>query len=142
MSHTGCAARILVIDDEPGITFTLGLLLKERFHVVTANSVEEGLRQLSSEEIALVIMDLRMPGTNGVDHVQRIHQRAPSIPVLVLTACVEPEIREAVYAHGISGLIEKPFSVQELLSIIDETLQHSQTPQQNPASCDRENPAS
>jgi CheY-like chemotaxis protein len=79
------APAVLLVDDEPGVLYTLREVLTERGHrVLTAPSGATALPQL--DDAAVVVTDLQMPGMSGLELIAAITARDPSLPVILLTA--------------------------------------------------------
>jgi two-component system response regulator GlrR len=109
-------ARILVVDDDPDLLHLIGLRLSSAGYAVSqAASGEEALRLFQAEQPQAVITDLRMDGMDGHALFARLHEAAPSVPVIILTA--HGTIPDAVAAtqRGAFGFLTKPFDGQELL---------------------------
>jgi DNA-binding response OmpR family regulator len=117
--------RILVIDDEPHIRRVLDAMLgKEGFDVTLALDGTEGLSVLASTPMDLVILDLVMPGPDGLEVLAKIRSD-PSVaatPVIILTAKGQDADREAALAGGADDFMTKPFSPKKLISRIRELL--------------------
>jgi CheY-like chemotaxis protein len=78
-------AGVLLVDDEPGVLFTLSELVAERGHrAITARNGTEALAKLDDADA--VVTDLSMPGMTGMELIAQIVQRDPSLPVILLTA--------------------------------------------------------
>ncbi|QKJ88246.1 two-component system response regulator GlrR [Paramixta manurensis] len=120
------SARLLLVDDDPGLLKLLGMRLSsEGFHVTTAASGPEALRQLAKEKVDLVISDLRMDEMDGLALFSEIQKRFPGLPVIILTA--HGSIPEAVSAtqQGVFSFLTKPVDRDALYKAIDEALAHS-----------------
>lgn len=117
--------RILVVDDEPHIRRVLDAMLgKEGFDVVLASEGAEGLRAVASGNIDLVILDLYMPGANGLEVLAKIRTDPENAgtPVIILTAKGQDADREAAFAGGADDFLTKPFSPKKLVARIREIL--------------------
>jgi two-component system alkaline phosphatase synthesis response regulator PhoP len=117
--------RILVVDDEPHIRRVLEAMLgKEGFDVVTAEDGEEGLVTLAADGIDLVILDLLLPGANGLEVLAKIRSDPTrgTTPVIILTAKGQDADREAALAGGADDFMTKPFSPRKLVARIREIL--------------------
>lgn len=109
-------ARILVVDDDPDLLHLIGLRLSSAGYAVSqAASGEEALQRFFAEPPQAVITDLRMEGMDGHALFARLHEAAPSVPVIILTA--HGTIPDAVAAtqRGAFSFLTKPFDGQELL---------------------------
>lgn len=119
------SARILVVDDEPHIRRVLSVVLeKQGYEVMMASDGLQGLDELGTEAVDLVILDLMMPGANGLEILSKIRtdpQRADT-PVIILTAKGQDTDRDAALAGGANDFLTKPFSPKKLLARIDEIL--------------------
>ncbi|MGB0542550.1 MAG: response regulator transcription factor [Longimicrobiales bacterium] len=119
--------RILVFDDEPHIRRVLEVILgSSGFDVVLASDGMQGLDNLSREPVDLILLDLMMPGANGLEILSKIRanpERA-NTPVIILTAKGQDTDREAALAGGASDFLTKPFSPKKLIARIEEILGH------------------
>jgi len=119
------AGRVLVVDDEPHIRRVLeAILRKEGFDVLVAIDGSQGLEELDAEHVDLVILDLMMPGANGLEILSKIRSRPerPDTPVIILTAKGQDTDRDAAFAGGANDFLTKPFSPKKLIARIQEIL--------------------
>jgi DNA-binding response OmpR family regulator len=117
--------RILVVDDEPHIRRVLEVMLGDAGFVVTlADDGEQGLERFALGDFDLVILDLLMPGANGLEVLAKIRSDATraSTPVIILTAKGQDTDREAAFAGGANDFMTKPFSPKRLVARIREIL--------------------
>jgi DNA-binding response OmpR family regulator len=120
------AKRILVVDDEAYIRRLLAERLEaEGYEVSEAGDGEEGLVSIRSHPPDLVLLDLMMPGANGLEVLSRIRATPEhaGIPVIILTAKGQDTDRELAFAGGASDFLTKPFSPLKLIARIGELLQ-------------------
>lgn len=116
-------ARLLLVDDDPGLLKLLGMrLTSEGYQVDTAESGQQGLRVLAKERIDLVISDLRMDEMDGLQLFSEIQKVQPGMPVIILTA--HGSIPDAVAAtqQGVFSFLTKPVDKDALYKAIDEAL--------------------
>ncbi len=117
--------RVLVVDDEPHSRRVLSSILgREGFDVITASDGLEGLEAVKAGGVDLVILDLMMPGANGLEILSKIRTtpgRADT-PVIILTAKGQDTDREAAFAGGADDFLTKPFSPKKLIARIHEIL--------------------
>ncbi len=113
------AARILIVDDEAAIRETLQTLLElEGFSVATAADGELGLRALEQNTYDLVLLDLSMPGRDGIEILTEIHAKLPAQPVIMITAYgTVANVVEAMRT-GAANFIQKPWDNEKLLADI------------------------
>lgn len=112
------STKILVVDDEEGIVESMRILFRRAgYEVLTASGGKEALDILTQKEPDLVITDIRMPGTSGLDVLTFARELDPGIPVILMTA--QASIQSAVRAvnEGAYYYLQKPFSNDELLTI-------------------------
>lgn len=112
--------RILVVDDDMEIRAMLRrTLLAERFDVDTAKSAEEGVKLAADRRPDAVVMDIGLPGQDGVDAVQTLRDSGLWMPVLMLTAHGEIERRVDSFRAGADDFLPKPFHPDELVLRLD-----------------------
>ena len=112
--------KILVVDDNADIRELLEILLTSEGYAVTLASSGEQALQLLSPELDLVILDIMMPGMDGIELCRRIKQTFEycHIPVILLTAKNADESRIEGYNSGADGYVTKPFNLQLLYAQI------------------------
>ena len=112
--------RILAVDDEPDLRSLLRILLKSKgYEVLEAASGQEAVELLRSEpRIDLVIMDIMMPGLNGVQACAEI-RKFSTVPMLFLTAKSQLADKAEAYASGGDDYLAKPFSQNELMMKVE-----------------------
>jgi response regulator RpfG family c-di-GMP phosphodiesterase len=104
------AAKLLILDDEPRILSALRRCLRrEPFEIYATESPAEALRIVESEPIDLVLSDLKMPGTTGVQFLEQVRDRRPQALRLLITGWTEMLPDDAVRALGIRAVITKPW---------------------------------
>jgi DNA-binding response OmpR family regulator len=112
-------AHLLVIDDEPRILNFVGRGLRAQGYVVaTAEDPLEGLRLAVEGRYDLVVLDLLMPGLDGVSLLRQLLDRKPGQAVIVLSAIAEPSSKVECLELGAEDYLAKPFSLDELLARI------------------------
>jgi two-component system response regulator AtoC len=115
-------SRILIVDDEPSVLFTLGELLGERGHeTVKARSAEEALARVDG--VDLVLTDLEMGATSGLDLLRQLREREPALPVILLTAHGSERAAVAAMKSGAWDYLTKPFETDELMLTVDRALE-------------------
>ena len=108
-------AKILVIDDEPGIRELLDTLLRRKgYDVVLAESGQKGLELFRRERPDVIVLDLKMPGMDGLTVLQQVRSLDPRQPVIILTGAGTPEAEQQVRALGVTEFVEKEFSMHLL----------------------------
>ena len=115
------AARILIVDDDPGQRSLLDSFLRSQgFETMLATSGEQALEKLRAESVSMMISDVRMPGISGLETLRRARQEHAVLPILLVTAYTD--IREAVGAmrDGAVNYLAKPIDLDELLANVQQ----------------------
>lgn len=114
--------KILVVDDEKEIAELIEIhLLNEGYRVRKAGSGEEAIKILAEEDIHLVILDIMMPGMDGLEACRRI-RREKNIPILMLSAKSQDMDKILGLSTGADDYLTKPFNVLELLARVKSQL--------------------
>ena len=110
-------ATILIVEDNPAnMRLTRNILASQGFSVVEAPSGEEAMRLLEKQKPDLILMDLQLPGVDGLSLTRRIKAdpRTREIPTIALTACANDGDEVRVISAGCSGYVTKPVSAASL----------------------------
>lgn len=113
--------KILIVDNEEDLTWSISKrLLRDSndISVLCANSGDSALKILAENEIDLLITDLRMPGVNGWELLERVKKEYPGILAIIMTAHGSVEVIDALNRWGKTGYIEKPFDMNDLRKLI------------------------
>jgi len=109
--------QILVVEDEPKVAAAIEQgLVAEQYNVTVAMTGEDALGLLRGSSFALVILDLGLPGRDGIDILQTIKQRHIDLPVLILSARDSPEARVLGLDSGADDYLIKPSEFAELVA--------------------------
>ncbi len=120
------AERILIIEDEESIARVLQLELEfEGYDVSMCHTGTDGLIMYREQEWDLVLLDLMLPGLNGLDVLRRIRASETMTPVILLTAKNDMEDKVAGLDLGANDYVTKPFEIEELLARIRSSLRFS-----------------
>jgi DNA-binding NtrC family response regulator len=116
--HSGSASgAVLIVDDEAEIRESLQTLLEmEGFAVETAGSGEEGLVRIGEHPFDLILLDLALPGRNGMEILAEIHSRDARLPVIMITAYGTVENAVRAMQSGASNFVQKPWDNEKLLA--------------------------
>ena len=128
------SATILIIEDDPSIVLGLRMNLgRAGYRVRTASDGHIGLAELSRERPDLVLLDLMLPGVDGLELLRRIRAEDSTLPVLVLTAMGSEEDKVRGLDLGANDYVTKPFSVAELAARVRAVLRtSSMSPEPDP----------
>lgn len=117
--------KILVIDDEEDILKLLKIRLEqENFNIITASDGDVGVKAAEQEVPDLIILDIMMPKMDGYSCLKEIRglPKTKDIPVLMLSGKEEEKVRDLFAFQKISGYIEKPFELDDIVTKIKEIL--------------------
>ncbi len=118
--------KILITDDRAGIRSLLKEVLQESgYEVLTAAGGQEGIKIVQENTIDIVLLDMKMPGMDGLETLRLIKKAQPNVKVIIMTAYEDMEIIKEVQKRGASCYISKPFDIEELLSTIKRLLKKS-----------------
>lgn len=122
--------RLLLIDDEPRVRASLKMVLEPLYDIAQANDGPEGLDIFRKESPDLVLLDIVLPGTDGLAVLQMLRTERKSTPVVMLTGT--KSVKSAVDAMklGAADYLSKPFDVDELRIVIDRALNSSELEQE------------
>jgi DNA-binding response OmpR family regulator len=117
--RTQASATIMVVDDEPAARLSLAELLSlEGYEVLAAASGEEAVDLLPEGPFDLAIIDLKMPGMDGLDVVQVLQERSPDTVIIMLTAHGTLETAVQAMRQGAHDYLLKPANVNEIMSSV------------------------
>jgi two-component system alkaline phosphatase synthesis response regulator PhoP len=119
-------ARLLLVEDEPGLVMTLtDRLSAEGYSVDDAGDAESALRLATSGEFDAILLDVMLPGGNGFDICRTVRQRGIQTPILMLTARGQVIDRVVGLKLGADDYLVKPFEMAELLARVEALLRRS-----------------
>lgn len=113
-------SKILIIEDEQALREAMSIKLqKEKFEVLVAKNGQEGLNLVQAEKPALILLDIIMPGMNGLDVLKEIRAKGAKAPVIVLTNLPEESARQKVQElGGTEYLVKSNVPLEELVTKI------------------------
>jgi DNA-binding response OmpR family regulator len=111
--------KVLFVEDESALRRTYQRFFATRYDVAFAGSGTEARRQMDDFRPEVLVLDLRLPDTDGITLLQEIRQTSPSLPVIVTTSYVSMEPLINVLDLGHSGYLVKPFDMEDLAARID-----------------------
>lgn len=123
MKHT--PSTILVVDDEPSICWGFEqLLTKQGDNVIVASSVEEAMQVVNRQAVDLIVLDVRLPGEDGLSALPKLQQASGDAPVVVMTAFGDLETAVQAIQGGASDYLTKPFRLEDAARVCHQALQH------------------
>lgn len=116
-------SKVLVIDDQPGIRRLLvEVLAEEGYSVVTASNGYEGVQQVKDTQPDLVLMDMKMPGMDGIETLRELKRIGQADKVIMMTAYGELELVNQAQQLGAYTYITKPFDIIKLCQMVNEQI--------------------
>jgi len=116
---------ILIVEDNPqSLKLLRDILQIKGYQTLEAETGEEGVRLARERQPALILMDIQLPGINGIEALQRLRADpvTSATPVIAVTASVMTQDRSRIMAAGFNGFQSKPISVNQLLATVREVL--------------------
>lgn len=114
---------VYIVDDDPSVRRALRRLIRQQgFDVETAETAGEFLASEHSRRPACLILDVRLPGMSGMDLQSRLAASEPDLPIVVVTAHGEDDIRRRMLAVGAVAFLAKPFEDEALLGAVRSAL--------------------
>ncbi|HAQ21434.1 MAG TPA: response regulator [Prolixibacteraceae bacterium] len=124
MEYNFLGKTILIVEDEVVNQFFFEKSLKKtRANLFFVKNGYEAISMVQNNgEIDLVLMDIRLPGMDGIEATTQIKQINPELPIIIQTANVLPSVYESAYISGCNEFITKPINIETLLKILDKYL--------------------
>ena len=112
------------MDDESSVRRLIaGILAKAGHRVLQAGSAQEAMRALETEDVALVLSDINMPGNiSGLELIDALHASRPSLPIVLVTGSIDESSLQEALDRGAAGFITKPFKAVELTRKVDTAI--------------------
>jgi DNA-binding NtrC family response regulator len=124
--------KILIVDDEAALRETLEALLSlEGYHVESVSTGEAGLDSIERNAYDLVLLDLALPGKNGIEILSLIRERQPALPVIMITAFGTVDNVMDAMRTGAQNFIQKPWDNEKLLADIRSAIARHQAEEEN-----------
>ncbi len=115
--------KILIIDDEEGVRESLKLILSDFYELIVTEDAGQGLDCLANDkEIGLVLLDIKMPSSNGLEILKHIKNDYPGVGVIMVTIYASEETATEAVKLGADGYVVKPFKAEEILSVVRKNL--------------------
>jgi DNA-binding NtrC family response regulator len=121
--------RVLVIDDDANIGAAIqAILASENFETKLAFRAHSGIHALELSDFDIVVVDIFMPGMDGLDTIERIKQQAPNIPIVAMTGFrfrASMDFLGQAMQRGATSSVRKPFTPQQFINAINTSLTKS-----------------
>lgn len=122
--------KILIVDDEKNILLTVRHALEPKgYEVASASTGEEALRLLEQQVFDLLLLDLKLPGIDGMSVLKEARERQPRVPVVIISAYGTVGNAVAAMKLGAIDFLEKPFSPEELRETVRRILARRELPE-------------
>jgi DNA-binding NtrC family response regulator len=119
-------STILVVDDDPGILEAFEAFLGKHHDILFAANGPDALRVLSTRDVNLVLLDIRLPGMDGMEVLRRMKELNDQTEVVIVTAIKSMKTAIEAIRLGASDYITKPFDTHEILSLINRVMEKQQ----------------
>ena len=113
---------ILIVDDDKSIRYSLKRMMEEHYSILTAQNGEEALNQVRENPPDLVIMDIKMPGRNGIEVLKEIKSIDPKSLVIIMTAYGTTETAIEAMKYGAFDYILKPFPIPRMRALVEKAI--------------------
>ena len=121
--------KVLVVEDNERNMYLISFILEKMGHrVLQADSGEKGIELASREQPDLILMDIQLPGIDGLEATKRIRQSG-DVPIIAITSFAMTGDRERLLAAGCNGYIEKPINPETIMGEIAAYLERSEDKQ-------------
>jgi len=120
--------KVLLVDDEARLLESGAALLGDHFRVITAPDAIEALDRLNSEHIDCIVLDIVMPSMNGLEFLELIRSSGHKVPVIIVTGKSCLQYAEQCADLNVSGYINKPYDIYDLVKRIKNVLEPAFTP--------------
>ena len=115
--------RVLIVDDDPVVRDSLGRWFEsEEFEVGRCESATAALDELERRPYDVALLDIKMPGTDGMELQQRLHASEPELPVIIMTGYATVETAVRALKNGAFDYITKPFDPDELVHLVNRAI--------------------
>ncbi len=116
--------KVWVVDDDQGMRWVVEQAMEQaNIPVQSFTSATAALDELKSTTPSVVVSDIRMPGTDGINFMQQIHQQHPDLPVIIMTAHSDLDSAVQAYQGGAFEYLPKPFDMDEAVALVERALE-------------------
>jgi DNA-binding NtrC family response regulator len=124
--------KLLIVDDEHVVRDSLGKWFREEgYEVGIAQGASEALTRLAERRWDLALVDIKMPGTDGIELQRHIHGIDPELPVIIMTGYASVETAVQALKNGAYDYVTKPFDPDDIANVVRNALSHRRAQQEN-----------
>src|SRR5574340_1318770 len=118
-------ANLLVVDDELIVRDSLDKWFREEgYDVTVADSAQDALTKMGSQRFDLSLVDIKMPGTDGIELQRRLHEIDPELIVIIMTGYASVETAVQALKNGAYDYVTKPFDPEDISHVVKNALAH------------------
>jgi two-component system, response regulator, stage 0 sporulation protein F len=115
--------QLLIVDDQHGIRLLLGEVFKrEGFRTFLASNGLEALSIAEKEKLDCVLLDMKIPGMDGLEILKNMKAKWPTVPVMMMTAYGELDLIQEALSLGATKYFTKPFNIYEIRDAVNEAI--------------------
>jgi two-component system nitrogen regulation response regulator GlnG len=126
-------ARVLIVDDEPNIHYSFQKIFGSEMEILSAHSAEDGINLLRSKTPEAVVMDIKLPGIDGLEALQKIRQIDAHIPIVIMTAFGTVDTAIEAMKYGAFEYILKPFDVDKMREVLRKAIAAGESQHKSPS---------
>ena len=124
--------RVLIVDDDPVVRDSLGKWFESEGYVVAISpGAREALTRIQSSRWDVALLDIKMPGIDGIELQAKLKEIEPELPVVIMTGYASVETAVKALKNGAYDYITKPFDPDELVHLVDKCVEHSRVKREN-----------
>lgn len=113
--------KILIVDDEPNMRLTLSdIMIDEGYKTMIAKSGEEAIQLCKKNDFDLILMDVRMPGMDGVETFKKLRRHKENVKIILMSAYTLDDLKYAALDEGAIAFLSKPLDMQKTIKLISE----------------------
>ena len=126
------SARILIVDDEPGVRDSLRRWFRDDgYEIGTADGASEALTRMTEGKWDLALIDIRMPGTDGIELQRRLHEIDPDLLTIMMTGYASVDTAVSALKNGAYDYITKPLDPDDVAHLVTNALSHRRSREEN-----------
>ena len=116
-------STVLIVDDQDSIRMSLAAVLEDSgYNIIEAESGYQAIDAVKQSSIDLVLLDIKMPGINGVQTFREIKKISPGTAVVMMTGFALEDLVEAALEEGAYSVVYKPFDVEKIISLVESVI--------------------